>query len=73
MQEFNEVFELYQRIAQLPPANQFYLVELVLSGIRKTHFAAHDAIQREIAELANGHAQRQTQAGRVEGAEREAG
>lgn len=48
----NELHELQERIAKLTPEEQLYLVERVLAKIRDKHFTDHEALDRDMAEMA---------------------
>jgi hypothetical protein len=53
MMTHEERFELTERIAQLPLAEQFYLLEDILRRIRHQHFTDYAALEREMEEMAN--------------------
>lgn len=47
-----ELFELTERIKRLTLAEQVYLIELVTAGLRKTHLTDHEAMGKDLAEMA---------------------
>lgn len=47
----NEVYELTQRVLELPPEQQMMVVEEILRTIRKAHFTDHEALDREMAAM----------------------
>jgi hypothetical protein len=48
-----ELFEIEQRIAQLPPGEQLRLIERLIGRLRSAYFTDHEALQRNLREMAS--------------------